>query len=142
MQNPRLRFTCLLLLLALSPSACLRAGTGGLPSIGIGELAEALASGSPPVVVDANGEDTRARLGVIPGAKLLSSYRDYALDELPADRSRALVFYCYSAMCTAARDAALRAHEAGYRRVAIMSEGIRGWVDAGRAVEPGEGGRS
>ncbi len=132
----------LLVSLALLPAALAscRAGTGGLPAVGIPELVSSLASASPPLVVDANSVETRARLGVIPGALLLSSHRDYALSELPADTGRRLVFYCHSSLCGAARDAALRASEAGYTRVTVMPEGIRGWVDAGRAVDHPRGG--
>lgn len=46
-------------------------------------------------VFDANHQDFREENGVIPGAKLLSSYRTYDVaKELPADKSTPLVFYC------------------------------------------------
>ena len=46
-------------------------------------------------VLDANGTDFRAREGVIPGAVLLSSYKQYDVEkELPPGKDARLVFYC------------------------------------------------
>ena len=84
--------------------------------------------------VDANSSATRAKYGAIDGAILLSSYRDYALAELPSDQSRAVVFYCYSPRCGAAADAARRAVAAGFDRVFVMPAGISGWRDAQQAI--------
>ena len=82
-----------------------------------------------------NSEETREKNGTLPGAVLLSSYRDYVVArELPADRDRALVFYCHSPMCGAAAEAARKAVTAGYRQVWVMPEGIRGWARAGQPV--------
>ncbi|HVP59751.1 MAG TPA: hypothetical protein VMT11_04310 [Myxococcaceae bacterium] len=50
---------------------------------------------SPVTVLDANEAEFRERNGVIPGARLLSSFDAYDLrTELPADRNAPLVFYC------------------------------------------------
>lgn len=49
----------------------------------------------PVTVLDANDPDFREKNGVIPGARMLSSFDRYDLQkELPADRSAPLVFYC------------------------------------------------
>jgi hypothetical protein len=45
-------------------------------------------------IFDANGPDTRARFGVIPGATLLNSVDSYDLSVLPSDKNAKLVFYC------------------------------------------------
>ena len=82
-------------------------------------------------VLDANGRETREKYGVIPGATLLSSSRDYALSELPGDKSEPLVFYCGGMKCRASDHAAERAADAGYTKVSVMREGIRGWKAAG-----------
>ena len=80
--------------------------------------------------VDANGDATRRRMGVIPGAVLL---RDMdAVDQLPADRTRGLVFYCANTACGASREAAERAITAGYTHVQVLPDGIAGWVKAGK----------
>jgi hypothetical protein len=47
------------------------------------------------VIVDANVEPTRDRYGVIPGARLLTSYDGYDVaTELPPAKNTRLVFYC------------------------------------------------
>jgi hypothetical protein len=50
---------------------------------------------APVTVLDANDVEFRQKNGVIPGAKLLSSFKDYDLKkELPANHDATLVFYC------------------------------------------------
>jgi len=52
---------------------------------------------APVTVLDANDTETREKSGVIPGAKLLSSFDHYEIQkELPADKNAPLVFYCSS----------------------------------------------
>ena len=52
-------------------------------------------TGTPVTVLDANEPDVREKNGVIPGAKLLSSFNHYDIQkELPADKNAPLVFYC------------------------------------------------
>lgn len=52
-------------------------------------------SKSRPTLLDANDAEFREKNGVIPGAKLLSSFNRYDLvRELPADKDAPLVFYC------------------------------------------------
>src|SRR5262249_15073815 len=57
---------------------------------------ESLQKASPAATVfDANDTEFREKNGVIPGAKLLSSFDHYdLLKELPADKNAPLVFYC------------------------------------------------
>ena len=57
---------------------------------------ESLQQDRPPVtVLDANDAEFRGKNGVIPGAKLLSSFDRYDIQkELPADKNAPLVFYC------------------------------------------------
>ncbi len=113
-----------------------RADTTGLDTLELSQLTALLASGESAVLCDANTSETRARFGVIPGAILLSHYRDYDVSsELPADRGRKLVFYCHSPQCGAAADAARVAVAAGYADVAVYPNGILGWRDGNRPVE-------
>jgi rhodanese-related sulfurtransferase len=97
------------------------------------ELADWVAHGAC-TAVDANGDSTREHLGVIPGAILLSDYRQYDLAELPADKARRLVFYCANEQCGASHTAAARAVLAGYRDVRLFRGGIAGWRNAGNAT--------
>jgi hypothetical protein len=47
------------------------------------------------IIYDVNLDDTRAKYGVIPGAKLLNSPDKYDIAKtLPADKNAKLVFYC------------------------------------------------
>jgi len=85
-------------------------------------------------VLDANDADTRKEQGIVPGAVLLSSSRDYALSELPAAKDTKLVFYCGGTACRASDKAAKRAADAGYADVSVMRAGIRGWKSAGQAT--------
>jgi len=87
-------------------------------------------------IYDANGWGLRSTAGVIPGAHLLTSDDKYDVaTTLPPDKSAKLVFYCADTQCTASHEAARRAIGAGYTDVSVMSDGIEGWVDAGKPVE-------
>jgi rhodanese-related sulfurtransferase len=106
--------------------------------LSVGELAM-LTKENKAVVLDANGDQTRAQMGVIPGARLLTSSVKYDLmKELPAAKTEKLVFYCASEKCSASKQAAERAASAGYVDVNILPAGIKGWKDAGQpTVSPG-----
>jgi rhodanese-related sulfurtransferase len=85
--------------------------------------------------VDANGKETRAKQGVIPGAVLLTSSSQYAVEELPKEKDAKLVFYCANEKCSASHKAAKRALENGYTDVAVLPEGIAGWKQAGQPTQ-------
>jgi rhodanese-related sulfurtransferase len=86
-------------------------------------------------IVDANNAETRQEQGVVPGAVLLTSSREYSLNELPNAKDTKLVFYCGGTKCRASDSAAKRAAEAGYADVSVMRDGIRGWKSAGQTTE-------
>jgi rhodanese-related sulfurtransferase len=125
-----------LVLAASGPGlGCSKAGDGAhdqaepqIAAVSVDELDRMLAA-SDCVAVDANGDATRRRMGVIPGALLLA---DDALDRLPPDKSKNLVFYCANEACRSSHDAASRAFLAGYTHVKVMPAGIAGWVRAGK----------
>lgn len=104
------------------------------PTISVDEVDQKLASGQC-VPVDANGEGTRKKMGIVPGAVLLTDSETFNLSELPADKSKELVFYCANTRCGASHDAAEKAMTAGYTNVKVMPEGIAGWVKAGKKVQ-------
>ena len=86
----------------------------------------------PVYVFDANSDYTRKSKGVVPGAKLLSSYKNYDISkELPLAKDSRLVFYCMNEKCTASHSAAEKAVDAGYTQVNVMSDGIQGWLKSG-----------
>jgi rhodanese-related sulfurtransferase len=109
---------------------------GKVASVSIEELDGMMAKGhcSP---VDANGDATRKKMGVIPGAVLLTDSDTYKPEELPNDKSRTLVFYCANTKCGASHDAANRAILAGHKDVKVLPDGIAGWVKAGKKVQTG-----
>lgn len=112
-----------------SDSAATRERTADITTVSVDELDRMLANHECQAV-DANGAATRERLGVIPGAVLLSDVDSIA--NLPADRTTNLVFYCANTSCRASHAAAEKALAAGYRRVKVLPEGIAGWVKAGK----------
>jgi rhodanese-related sulfurtransferase len=98
-------------------------------TVSVDELDQMLAT-SDCQAVDANGDATRKRMGVIPGAVLLTSMD--SLDQLPPDKSKNLVFYCANTACGASHYAAEKAMTAGYTHVKVLPDGIAGWVKAGK----------
>jgi hypothetical protein len=66
----------------------------GFNLIHVSDLQKMQQSGNT-AVYDANDAEFRAKNGIIPGAKLLSSYNAYDVgQELPANKGAPLVFYC------------------------------------------------
>ncbi len=111
------------------------ADTSGLTTFSVDEVATMMAE-KAVTVLDANNSDTRTKYGVVPGAVLLSSYSGFdTAAELPADKASKLVFYCSSTLCAAAPKAARLAQDAGYTDVAVMPDGIKGWVESGQPVD-------
>jgi rhodanese-related sulfurtransferase len=102
-----------------------------LPTVSVDDVDKALASGQVQAV-DANGDQTRKKMGVIPGAVLLTDSDSFKPSELPADKQKPLVFYCGNEQCGASHHAAGKALEAGYVNVKVMPAGIAGWVKAGK----------
>ncbi len=129
------RIVTLVLMACFTLAGC-EADLSGLQVMEVEELAAWKARRADLTICDANNEKTRQRFGVIPGAVLLSNYRDYDPSaELPGDRDATVVFYCHSEMCGAAGDAARKAVAAGHRDVWVLAPGITGWADAGQPVD-------
>ncbi len=105
-----------------------------VPTVTVDEVDQKLASGDV-VPVDANGTETRKKMGVVPGAVLLTDSETFNVSELPSDKSKELVFYCANTRCGASHQAAEKALTAGYTNVKVMPEGIAGWVNAGKKVQ-------
>ncbi len=137
-----MRIILLAAALALAGGACSKSETAAtsekaaskVPLVSVDDVDKQLASGTC-VAVDANGEQTRKKMGVVPGAVLLSDSDTFSVSELPADKSKTLVFYCANNHCGASHEAADRALTAGYTNVKVMGEGIAGWVSAGKKVQ-------
>ncbi len=77
---------------ALAAGGC-KAQHAAVKELSVSESAAAHKAGA--VFVDANGEDFRKSNGKVPGAILLSNYRQYdAKSVLPPTQNTPLVFYC------------------------------------------------
>jgi rhodanese-related sulfurtransferase len=107
-------------------------------TVTVDELDHMLASGGCQAV-DANGNETRRRMGVIPGAVLLTDADPASaagaassISQLPSNKAKSLVFYCANSACSASHEAARKAITAGYTHVKVLPEGIAGWVKAGK----------
>lgn len=105
-----------------------------VPTISVDQLDASLAKAEAQPV-DANGERTRKKMGVIPGAVLLTDSDTFTTAELPADKTKPLVFYCANTACGASHHAAEKAITAGYTNVKVLPDGIAGWVNAGKKVQ-------
>jgi uncharacterized small protein (DUF1192 family) len=64
-----------------------------LPTMTVAEVDQAIAA-KQAQAIDCNGERTRKKLGVVPGAILISDEEEYPASELPADKTTKLIFYC------------------------------------------------
>ena len=127
---------------ALTPTAPAGAATGQAPAahaheafnlVHANDLAGWMKTQTAGLYIfDANNPETRAKEGIIPGAKLLDSSARYSTSMLPADKSAHLVFYCANTECMASHSAAHRATDAGYKNVSVMADGITGWKKAGQ----------
>lgn len=102
-----------------------------VPVVSIEEVEGFIADGSR-TIVDVNSNERYVE-GHVPGAVHLDKTNLAA--ELPADKSAALVFYCGGPSCQAAPNAARAAASLGYQNVAVLSAGISGWAEAGKALE-------
>jgi rhodanese-related sulfurtransferase len=131
------------LALGLALAACQKSPPAGeapapqaktaIPELSVPDVATLVAA-KGATVIDANNTETRQEQGVVPGAVLLSSSREYALTELPSAKDTKLVFYCGGTQCRSSDHAAERAVQAGYADVSVMRAGIRGWKSAGQTT--------
>jgi len=64
-----------------------------VPNLSMDEVEKGLAA-KQLVAVDCNGDKTRKKLGVLPGAILLEDEEAFVASDLPADKATKLVFYC------------------------------------------------
>ena len=102
--------------------------------ITVDEVASAITAADGRVAVfDANSRETFDEHHV-PGATWVD-YDAVTAEQLPADRSTQLVFYCANEQCSASHVAAETASGLGYTNVAVMGAGIQGWIAAGKPVE-------
>jgi rhodanese-related sulfurtransferase len=99
------------------------------------EVAEAILSKNPPLVVEALGRNYHAS-GHIPTAEALPLDELAKLaPELAPDKDRAIVVYCASDTCANSHQAAAWLAAQGYRDVAVYAGGKKDWTEAGLKLE-------
>lgn len=69
------------------------AAKDALPEMSVDDVAAGLEA-KTLTVVDCNGEKTRKKHGILPGAILIEDEETFAATALPADKATKLVFYC------------------------------------------------
>jgi rhodanese-related sulfurtransferase len=105
------------------------------PQVSLDEL-KTLVQGKTATILDANGTDMYDA-GHVPGAISYTKNEGKLASLLPKDKGALLVAYCGGPMCTAWEFAAKEAMKLGYTNIKHFKGGIKGWKDAGLAVEPG-----
>ena len=76
-----------------APPAANAKAEEALATMTVDDVDHALAA-KQAVPVDCNGDRTRKKMGVLPGAIVVSDEETFAASELPADKATKLVFYC------------------------------------------------
>ena len=74
-------------------SADKKQAEANVPAMTVDQVDQELAAGKVRAV-DCNPDNTRKRMGVVPGAILITDDESFAASELPADKTTKLVFYC------------------------------------------------
>jgi rhodanese-related sulfurtransferase len=130
-------FTSVALILSSGALCSFQASAGEkFHTVKSAEVAKWMASPEQKLaILDANNEKTRKTDGIIPGARLLSSSKNYKIEELQATKDTKLVFYCANTQCTASHAAAKRAVDEGYQDVNVLTDGIQGWAKSGQKVQ-------
>ena len=106
----------------------------GLKSISPANLHDLMRAESVAVVdVNARASWLEAR---VPGAKNLDP-ANFGSNDLPADKSATVVFYCSNLLCRKGPKAASRARKLGHGNAMVMSAGIKGWLGARLPTESG-----
>jgi len=104
---------------------------GGYSYAGIAELTPQQvykeAKSGMVVILDVNPEGFYKKHHV-PESKNVNFYN--LAEALPKDKSKRLIFYCMSEMCSASHQTAQIAVKNGYKDVARMPSGISGWLKA------------
>lgn len=83
-------------------------------------------------IVDSRPTARKYDLGHIPTAlNIPDTQFDKLVDQLPADKSKLLIFYCDGVECMLSHNSAFRAEKLGYTNVAVYAEGYPDWIAKG-----------
>jgi rhodanese-related sulfurtransferase len=102
-------------------------------SISLKDLKKAMADGTV-TLLDCNGTQTFSR-NHIPGAIDFEANKNNLANLLPAQKDALIVSYCGNGNCPKYKEGAEAAARLGYTQVKHYVPGIRGWTEAGEAIE-------
>ena len=105
------------------------------PEIALDELKKIVET-KGATIIDANGTEMY-KAGHIPGAIHFAKHESNLASVLPKDKNAPIIAYCGGPLCTAWEDPAGKAKALGYTNIRHFKGGIKGWKDAGQALEKG-----
>ena len=102
---------------------------GNYPAVAVEWVKAEMDKGADVVLIDSRPRKPKYDKGHIPGAISIpdSQFAKYA-DQLPADKSKTLVFYCGGYKCPLSHKSAKKALEMRYTSVKVFDAGYPGWV--------------
>ena len=102
---------------------------GNYPAVDVEWVKAELDKGADMVLIDSRPKKPKYDKGHIPGAISIpdSQFDDYK-DQLPAEKSKTLVFYCGGYKCPLSHKSAKKALAMGYTNVKVFDAGYPGWV--------------
>ncbi len=103
---------------------------GDVLSVSTDYINKLLAEKADVVLIDSRPERT-AEKGMIPGAINIPDNK-FDVAKLPADKDKALIFYCGGLACDLSDKSAHKAKQAGYKNVRVYVEGYPGWAAANK----------
>jgi len=104
---------------------------GGLVGVTVSHIKKLMDKDANMVIIDSRPKKRKYDKGHIPGAISIPD-RTFAkmTDQLPADKSTPLYFYCGGLKCKLSPNSAKKAIELGYKKVKIIPEGYPAWKKA------------
>jgi rhodanese-related sulfurtransferase len=104
---------------------------GNYPGVSAEWVKQQIEKNPDMVLIDSRPKRTKYDKGHIPSAvSIPDSQFDKMADQLPADKSTLLVFYCGGLKCRLSHKSAQKAIDLGYTNVKVFAEGYPVWVAA------------
>ncbi|KJS30508.1 MAG: hypothetical protein VR64_14835 [Desulfatitalea sp. BRH_c12] len=105
--------------------------SGNFAAVSTDWVKQQVAAKADVVLVDSRPKQGKYDKGHVPGAISISDTQfDKYASQLPADKSKMLVFYCGGLACPLSNKSATKAIALGYTNVKVYPEGYPGWVAA------------
>jgi rhodanese-related sulfurtransferase len=104
---------------------------GNYPAVSADWIKQQIDKKSNMVLIDSRPKRKKYDKGHVPTAlSIPDSQFDKMHDQLPADKSTPLVFYCGGLKCRLSHKSAKKAIDLGYTKVKVFAEGYPAWVAA------------